>query len=138
VGEWPEFVWEESGFPWIKEGDDSGGGFTPFVPDGVPNPFEEIYVTGCEVIPESFALHGAYPNPFNPTTTLSFALPEAARVTLIIYDITGRQVAELIDGWRDAGMHSAVFDASDLASGVYLCWLEAGGFTNTQKMVMLK
>jgi hypothetical protein len=83
-------------------------------------------------------LNGVYPNPFNPATTISYALPEAARVTLNVYDVSGRLVAEVVNGWRDAGVHEAVFNGSDLASGVYVFTLQTGEFNKTGKMVLMK
>ena len=88
--------------------------------------------------PDAFALIGVSPNPFNPDVAISFALPEAAKVTLTVYDISGRTVARLVDGWRDAGVHEAVFDGSNLASGVYIYNLNAGQFNATGKMIMMK
>jgi len=83
-------------------------------------------------------LYGAFPNPFNPLTTLSFALPEAAKVSLSVYDISGSLVATLANGWRSAGMHEVTFDGSKLASGVYFYRLQAGEFVSGGKMVLLK
>ena len=91
-----------------------------------------------EPLPTEYALLGAFPNPFNPTTTINYALPEAAKVSLTIYDISGRLVAELVDGWREAGTHDITFDGSALASGVYIYSLSAGEFTANGKMVFLK
>jgi hypothetical protein len=88
--------------------------------------------------PTAFALAVASPNPFNPTTTLRFSLPEASHVTLAVFDVTGRQVAQLVNGMQDAGQHSVTFDGSNLASGVYLYRLTAGLNTATGKMVLLK
>ncbi len=85
-----------------------------------------------------FALLGTYPNPFNPSTTISFALPEAGKVTLSVYDVTGRLVTTLVDGHRNAGVHEVTFDASQLASGIYIYRLEAGQFTASGKMVLMK
>ncbi|TKJ42459.1 hypothetical protein CEE37_01895 [candidate division LCP-89 bacterium B3_LCP] len=88
--------------------------------------------------PMDFELIGPAPNPFNPTTVIGFQLPNAGKVNLAIYDISGRQVAELVNGWRDAGMHEVTFDASDLASGIYLYRLQAGEFSGVGKMVLVK
>lgn len=88
--------------------------------------------------PERFLLSPAYPNPFNPITTIGFALPQAARVSLIVYDVSGRIVATLVNGWREAGNHEVTFDAGELPSGVYLAKLEAGNFSAVQKLVLLK
>gem|GEM_PF-2326146 len=89
-------------------------------------------------VPESYALHGAYPNPFNPTTALSYQLTASSRVSLKIYDTAGREVTTLVDGWRDTGSHQVTFDASGLASGIYFARLEAGDFNQVQKLVLLK
>ncbi len=86
-----------------------------------------------------FELRPNYPNPFNPTTTFAFALPESLPVRLTIFDLTGRQVAELINEELPAGRYEIPFDASSLASGVYLYRLSAGqDFIQTRKMILLK
>jgi hypothetical protein len=90
------------------------------------------------MIPTEFALGQNYPNPFNPTTTLRFDLPNAAKVTLGVYDVSGRLVTTLIDGFHQAGSYEAIFDAAGLASGVYIYRMEAGDFIASGKMVMLK
>jgi len=89
-------------------------------------------------LPETFSLDRAYPNPFNPTTTLSFAIPVDAAVSLSIYNMQGREVSTLIDGNMDAGYHSVVWDANSYASGVYFVKMVAGEFVNTQKLMLIK
>ena len=83
-------------------------------------------------------LQGNYPEPFNPVTTIRYALPEAAHVRLEVFDLTGRRVALLADGERPAGQYAARFDASRLASGVYLYRLRAGATVQTRTMMLLK
>ncbi len=78
------------------------------------------------------------PNPFNPTTVLSYKLQVASSVSLTVFDIQGREVAMLVDGYREAGVHEATFDASNLASGIYLYSLSAGDFSASGKMVLMK
>lgn len=78
------------------------------------------------------------PNPFNPTTVLSYQLPVASHVSLRIYDTAGRLVTELVNGWRGAGNHQITFDGSGWPSGLYLARLSVGDFTQTQKLVLLK
>ncbi|RJP79585.1 MAG: T9SS C-terminal target domain-containing protein [Candidatus Zixiibacteriota bacterium] len=78
------------------------------------------------------------PNPFNPTAMISYDLPEAADVKLTVYNVAGAEVAQLVNGRRDAGSHVVAFDGSHLASGVYLYKLQAGNLTFTEKMILLK
>jgi len=88
--------------------------------------------------PNAFGLLGNYPNPFNPVTTIEFSNPLLARVNLCIYDITGRKVAELLNGVMEPGTHQVVWDAKEMPSGIYFCRMKATGFQNTQKLVLLK
>ncbi len=95
------------------------------------------------VIPTSFDLGQNYPNPFNPSTTIRVALPQTSPLTLIVYDVLGREVARLFDGEMPYGMHSFHFDGqsatgSPIASGVYFVRMDAAGFSSTRKMVMVK
>ena len=89
-------------------------------------------------LPEKFELLGSYPNPFNPSTRIRFALPETEKVTLSVYDISGRMVATLIDGYREAGSHEAVFEAKGIASGLYIYRIEAGSNHASGKIMLLK
>ncbi len=95
-------------------------------------------VAEAAAVPESFALSGNYPNPFNPTTTIRFDVPEASVVKLAVYDVLGRQVRLLVDGARAAGVHTVTFEASDLASGTYLYRLETPQGSFTQLMHLVK
>ncbi len=97
---------------------------------------------GNNVKPSTLLL-GAHPNPFNPITVLSYRLSVASRINLSVFDVSGYRVAELVNGWRDAGVHEVTFDGSGLASGVYLYRLETteSGATptaDTRKMVLVK
>lgn len=91
-----------------------------------------------EQTPDRFVLSQNYPNPFNPRTTIAFSLPQAQFVKLAVYDLTGRLVKTLVNGYTAAGTHHATFDASDLASGVYVYRLEAGSYQQTNKMALVK
>ncbi|HEX7343093.1 MAG TPA: T9SS type A sorting domain-containing protein, partial [bacterium] len=109
------------------------------------NPWETTPST-----PSSFRLHPCHPNPFNPTTILSFDLPVAGLVKLEVFDINGRAVlsgsgpegglrsATPTMAWLPAGTHQITFDGSDLPSGIYLARMFAGEFQQTQKLVLLK
>jgi aminopeptidase N len=89
-------------------------------------------------IPLTYVLHQNYPNPFNPATTIAYTLPARVHVKLEIYDVLGRKIVTLADGFQDPGQHTAVFDASSLASGTYLYRLEAGTFQADRKMTLVK
>jgi len=89
-------------------------------------------------VPVEYTFADAYPNPFNPTTTIQYGLPTSCNVTLSVYDLTGSKVATLVDGYRTAGAYEVTFDGTDLASGVYLYRLEAGKSIISGKMVLLK
>ncbi|MFI5253629.1 MAG: carboxypeptidase regulatory-like domain-containing protein [Bacteroidota bacterium] len=90
-------------------------------------------------VPKAFALYQNYPNPFNPSTEIRFDLPSASPVTLKLYNVLGQEVATLLNSQpMDAGVQSLHFDASKLSSGVYFYRLQAGSFTNTKKMLLLK
>jgi hypothetical protein len=80
----------------------------------------------------------AVPNPFNPSTRLTFFVPEAAQVRLAVYDVTGRRIAELVNGSVDAGEHTIEWDAKRLASGIYFARLETGDATLVKRLVLLK
>ena len=89
-------------------------------------------------IPKSYALWQNYPNPFNPTTTIKYDLPFEGHVILKVYDVLGREVITLVDDIKDAGFKSVTFDASGLASGVYLYQLKSDGFVQTRKLMLLR
>ena len=88
--------------------------------------------------PERFALMQNYPNPFNPQTTIGYDLSEDGVVKLTVYSVTGRKVAELVNEYQEAGRHTIAFDGSEYGNGVYLYHLEAGGYEETRRMVLIK
>jgi hypothetical protein len=88
--------------------------------------------------PAHFILTQNYPNPFNPSTTINYAIPARARVTLSVFNMLGQKVAELVKDEQTAGSYSVTFDGTRLASGVYFYRLEAGSFVQTKKLILLK
>lgn len=89
-------------------------------------------------LPSEVALQQNYPNPFNPTTTIAFSIPDAAHVSLIVYDIMGREVTTLVNKPMERGAHAVSFEANRLASGIYFYRLQTGSKFVTRKMVLLK
>ncbi|MBN1293866.1 MAG: T9SS type A sorting domain-containing protein, partial [Candidatus Latescibacteria bacterium] len=88
--------------------------------------------------PEELPIIEVHPNPFNPRTTISYSLPEAADVKLDVYSICGQKIETLIDGFMNVGIHTALFDASKHGSGIYIYRFQAGEYVKTGKMVMVK
>lgn len=93
--------------------------------------------TGVD-IPTQFTLGQNYPNPFNPSTRVTFGIPKSSQVTMKLYDVTGREMATIVNNYFDAGRYTVTIDASSLASGVYLYRLEAGNFIDSKKLVLLR
>jgi len=91
-----------------------------------------------KAIAYKFSLNQNYPNPFNPITTISYGIEKASDVRLTVYDIMGRQVATLVNEAKKPGFYNVQFDASRMASGLYLYRIEAGSFVKTHKMMLLK
>jgi len=94
-------------------------------------------------VPTAFELFQNYPNPFNPTTNIRFSLPEAGDVVMIVYDISGKKIAEIANGYHQAGRYTYEWNGkndfgSGVASGVYLCTIKAGGKMQTVKMILNK
>jgi hypothetical protein len=89
-------------------------------------------------IPESVKLNPNYPNPFNPATTISYELKEDSEVLLSIWNIVGQRVVTLVDGMKEAGEHTATWNASEMPSGIYIAQLEVGGEVFIRKMTLIK
>ncbi|MDP4115492.1 MAG: T9SS type A sorting domain-containing protein [Bacteroidota bacterium] len=103
--------------------------------DGKFTYYNSIEVT---MVPINYSIEQNYPNPFNPSTSIRFQLPKESRVNLKIYNMLGQEVAVLINETMEAGFKYVKFDASKLSSGTYLYRIEAGEFTQTKKMVLIK
>ncbi|MEM8487043.1 MAG: T9SS type A sorting domain-containing protein [Bacteroidota bacterium] len=98
----------------------------------------DVSTESADVMPATFQLAGNYPNPFAGSTTIRFALPEPAEITLTLFDVTGRIVAVLENGVKPAGWHELAFDAAHLPSGVYFYALKASDFTAVRHLVLMK
>ena len=91
-----------------------------------------------QIIPKEYSLYQNYPNPFNPNTTIKYDLPKDGLVSLEIFDILGRRITTLVNENRTAGGYEQTFNASSLASGVYIYRLQSSNFTSVKKLVVLK
>ncbi len=89
-------------------------------------------------LPTEYGLDQNYPNPFNPSTRIDYQIPENNHVTIQIYDILGNLITTLVDEQLEAGYHSVNWNASGLASGVYLCRFTSGSFITTKKLLLMK
>jgi hypothetical protein len=87
---------------------------------------------------KSYNLSNNYPNPFNPTTTIKYQIPELSFVTLKVYDVLGNEIAILVNEEKSAGGYEVKFNAADLASGIYLYQLKAKEFVRTKKMLLIR
>ncbi len=125
---------------WSMFADGVRYGLTDGCPVAIASPIRTLSLRyeGMDVHPASFALHQNFPNPFNPSTTLQFDLPEKSHVTIRIYSAIGQIVATLVDGTVEAGAGSVSWNASDMPSGVYLAKLTAGSFTESRKMLLIR
>lgn len=90
------------------------------------------------VVPHTYRLEQNYPNPFNPTTVIGYSLPVSNHVNLTVYDMLGREVTRLVNGVQPAGEHQVTFDAYRLATGVYFYRIQAGQFSDTRKLLLIK
>jgi hypothetical protein len=146
---WVEISQGFEGFPWFND-----LAFDPFDESvvyvtttwGVYKLDRASVVTAVEetaTLPSAFSLSPAYPNPFNPSTTIRFTLPQPGEAELAIYNLLGQKMATLARGVQEAGPHTLAWNGRDeygreLSSGVYLCRLRAGGRVETRKLLLLR
>ena len=95
-------------------------------------------VVVADAAPSAFAVEQNSPNPANPSTTISFTLPEAGNVTVDVFNVAGQKVDTLVNDFMDSGRHSVVWDGSNLSTGVYFYTITSGEFSKTMKMTLLK
>ncbi len=88
-------------------------------------------------MPRQFSLEHNFPNPFNPSTTITYELPKPSMVTLSVYDLLGREVYVLVNDKSDAGYHEVKFDGTVLSSGVYFYRIQAGSYVQTRELLLL-
>lgn len=157
----PDFVSRDHGYNWITPGNPpeclpageyilqlgiyrAWDSSCTMLPVNAPIPYTVCFnlctrsAAGSEDLPTGLELGEAYPNPFNPLTTLEWSLARTGEARLAVYDLAGREVALLAQGLQAAGAHTSRFDATGLASGVYIATLEAEGRSLARKLVLLK
>jgi len=89
-------------------------------------------------LPNKVSLSNNYPNPFNPATTINYQIPKASNVQIKVYDVLGKEVAELVNEKKEPGRYNVQFDASNLPSGLYFYRMQAGKFSEVRKMLLMK
>jgi len=99
---------------------------------------EPTAVNDQDPVVKEFKVYQNYPNPFNPTTTITYAVPQRTNVSVKVYNITGKEVATLVNEVKDAGAYSVNFNAENLSSGVYFYKISAGQFSSVRKMILIK
>ncbi|MGE5498328.1 MAG: T9SS type A sorting domain-containing protein, partial [Syntrophothermus sp.] len=93
---------------------------------------------GKRDLPRSYTLEQNYPNPFNPSTKISFSIPEGRWVKLTVYDIIGREITTLVNEYKPMGSYTVEFNAGHLTSGVYVYTIQAGEFSYSKKLLLLR
>ena len=136
IGDYPWVVDCYDSFIFEKEGTD--GGYLGTANDWLCSGEPFLQEAPSSIHPSSLILHPSTPNPFNAETVISFELRAASFVELVVYDIQGREVARLVDGFQPAGSYERKFRPLGLSSGVYFARLKAGGFSRTQKLLLIK
>ena len=146
-GSWDDAWFEQSGlFDWsavdrfeiVNEHDALSNANLWFDEINIFDPSVTGLVNEKVEVPQKYILNQNFPNPFNPTTTISYSIPQNASVSITIYDLLGSVVKTLINENKLTGNHSIIFNASDIASGIYYYTIKANGFIETKKLVVLK
>jgi hypothetical protein len=103
-----------------------------------PRTLTDVDESGSTMLPSRYVLFQSFPNPFNPTTTITFSLPQESYVSLKVFDVLGREVTTLVNRKLSAGNHSQNWNPIGAPSGLYFYRLQAGGFTQTKKLLLLR
>ena len=135
VGNYPNVIYDSNSFPFSKSGDSSDG-IVVYSWGNYGESFANI--TDISNIPEDMTIVSASPNPFNPSTIISFEIREASFVSLAVYDISGREVVTLVEGFKLAGIHQVVFRGNDLSSGIYFARLTTSDSYTVGKLLLIK
>jgi hypothetical protein len=111
-----------------------------WIKNGAPENPTSIDLFDGRTLPQSFYLAQNYPNPFNPSTVITYSIPKSQYVTLKVYNVLGKEVATLVDEFKEPGTYTSQFSVlhSQLTSGVYFYSMRAGSFVETKKLILLK
>ncbi|MFC1529033.1 T9SS type A sorting domain-containing protein, partial [Candidatus Latescibacterota bacterium] len=144
----------DNNLPWPEAADGSGSTLSlqnPELDNSIPESWatsvmhgtpgeKNDYIVSVEEtnLPAELSLAQNYPNPFNQVTVIPFYVPEAGKVTVEVYSVLGQRVAKILDGNMPAGQHTVVFQADELAAGIYFYTVKASGMMKTKQMMFLK
>ena len=125
---------------WVPEGQEGPNDWAAigWPADELANSYAIPFDAAPSELPEEYRIGQIYPTPFNEQATVEIALPTNAVLTVALYDVLGRQVSEVVNGWTPAGSHQFTIDASQLTSGVYFLRAEAGSHSATQKVALIR
>ena len=137
IGEYPTTAWDADTMYIVKNASVDGGAVVSDWESWGESFEDEADLSSAATVSE-FKLNEAYPNPFNPTANLSFEIRDASNVSLSVFDVNGREVAKLVEGFKPAGIHIVEWNAEGMSSGIYFARLTSGSNIQTQKMVLMK
>ncbi|HTY01943.1 MAG TPA: T9SS type A sorting domain-containing protein, partial [Bacteroidota bacterium] len=138
VGGLGVFYWEPESYSWMGY---NLGAWDPATkePTVAMDAFLGIRATSVKPLGTVLGYRlNVYPNPFNPSTTIDYDLPKASRITIVIYNLLGEEVARPVDRFDYSGRHSVTWSPENAASGVYICRLESSGHEETAKLILMK
>jgi hypothetical protein len=127
-------AYDSDSFPFTKLGADGGAGGGEWSLTG----WDEEIIGAVALIPDRYYLNQSYPNPFNPETSISFGLPYTGKVSLRVYNTLGKEIVTLVEGNLEAGAYEFKWNAENVASGIYFYRLEAQGFSEVRKMMLIR
>ncbi|MBC8491558.1 MAG: T9SS type A sorting domain-containing protein [Candidatus Marinimicrobia bacterium] len=137
VGEYPDVITASDEFAFSKSAVDEGNGFAANW-DSYGESFHDIFGSLKENLPVSPLLLSVNPNPFNPETDIAFSLGEAGNISLVIYDVSGREIVKLAEGYYDSGSYKICFNAEGKSSGIYFAVLKTSYGVKTTKLLVVK
>lgn len=133
-----DIVFVDSNHGWLTGWYEGGVSFLFYTSNGGMGGLVSVETEDLKMTPEGFLLYQNFPNPFNPITTIKFEVSKSSPISLIVYDVLGREIIKLFNEFKPAGTYELTFDGSELPSGIYFYTLTSGNFISTKKLVLLK